>query len=310
MSSISDFFKDLLTSAGKKTVERSVTLPNGKAGHVILDAEGNESIIYTGDVTRVTNMRVATVKSFVDQIGNIGKLFGPQVASMFREVYVVCDESNIPETIYCSSDTSSNKESSRYAVFRLETHPDLAHWAHGKKMTQTQFQDLLFEHMDQHDQPNLPALLSVINYKVEIDYTASSQNERGVVLAYTEKEQQGSVQIPLSMNVNVPVILGAETTISVEFAIKVYMPKDKDEQIMFRLKPVKEGITAMLHRMRQHVVDTEVIPQVLDAIAANGAERVEPIYSYGLPTIFEMTDIDKDSELRFISQTATKLTSK
>ena len=287
---------DKILSMIKATrINRHITLPGstnepGKQAYIQLDAAGNETIIINADYDRAVSYMVASIQDIVDFAGSIVSRYGAGVAMGYRELTVFVDNEDIPTRFMLASAHDDLPLSS--VSYELKPHRDFSRWMKAKDMTQLEFRSLLLEQADQHDQPNLAGLLSVLKYSTVIDYEASVETERNFVLAFSEKEAKGCVDLPKMLVVNCPVFSGARLHTEITFELVIKKPKSEGEKIKFSLVPYGKSVDVIKRDAALVIAETEFIAPVQAALS-EGVFRIPAMY---LREDFSLKSFSKNRE--------------
>jgi hypothetical protein len=232
---IQEILNSISLFSKKVAMPREMTMPTGAKAVLTLDASGNEVLHIERKDAYYPAYMFSGVDDLLNFIRSIPERYGVERAAKYRELYVYT-ESDIPVMFSIADSLTENPVMSEQ-LFTLREHPDFTRWFSGQAMDQTDFRSLLLELPDQHDQQDLVGPLSMLSYRVEINYEASVETERNVQLAYAEKELRGSVVIPKTMTVTCPVIAGTAMVIQAVFNIMIVKPKSQTDKIKFKLVP-------------------------------------------------------------------------
>ena len=271
---ITDLITAIKNVVSKSTMPREMTLPTGAKAVLTLDAAGNEVLHYERKDEFNPEFIFTTVKDVLAFTSSIPERFGAERAAKFRELYVYTEQ-DIP-VMFSIADNMTGQNMLEQ-LFTLREDEDFKRWFSGEPMDQTQFRNLLLELPTQHDQPDLIGALGVLQYKVEVNYEASVETDRNVVLAYTEKEMKGSVNIPKTMKVTCPVIAGAEFIVNTEFSILIIKPKNPGDKIKFRLVPYGKTISCIKKEACMAIAKHEFIDPA-QAIIGTFATPIPALY--------------------------------
>lgn len=272
---------DKILSMIKATrINRHITLPGstnepGKQAYIHLDAAGNETLIINADYDRAVTYMVASIQDIVDFAGSIVSRYGAGVAMGYRELTVFVDGQDIPTQFMLASQHDDVPLSS--INYELKPHRDFSRWMNAGSMTQLEFRTLLLEQADQHDQPSLAGLLSVLKYSTVIDYEASVETERNFVLAFSEKEAKGCVDLPKMLVVNCPVFSGAKLHTEITFELVIKRPKNEGDKIRFSLVPYGKSVDVIKRDAALVIAETEFIAPVQAALS-EGVSRIPAMY--------------------------------
>lgn len=260
----------------RTTRPRNVVGPNGKTGLLLIDGDGSECVWFKDEPMRLPTFEVGSCADMRNFASDLSKRFSPEVVKETREITVFLNENDTPAYVSLGGPHESNCRAN--AEFRLAYHEDFRAWFYGNKMTQAQFRQLLLEHEGQHDQPDLPIKLQVLEYKAEINFEASVATERNYVLAYSEKDGKGGLNIPKQITVTCPVVAGAETTVTTTFDIVLVRPTAEKPTLMFTLVPTGKGIDKIYRDACCEVVHNEVTKPILSILERLGVETLSPVY--------------------------------
>lgn len=271
-----EFIKTLIDAIKVNTMKRKIELPGGRDAHVMLDASGNETLVVQDDFQRTNDFQVAAMSDLVAFAAELPERYGLERAKDYRELYVIVDNEDIPVRVALVDKLDERKKAK--AVFEYKSHRDFDRWMGAKNMTQLDFRTLLLELADQHDQPDLAGMLSIIKYKTEIEYEASIETERNFKLAFSENEAQGSIDIPKIIVVTCPVISGTEHVERIEFEVVIRKPKpDSGEKIKFSLIPYGKDRTIVFRAAALEVALSEFIVPVQEALS-QFTETLPPVF--------------------------------
>lgn len=278
------------------TMKRNVDLPGDMKGYVTLNSEGDETVIVQEGFDFRTIFEVANLTDIVEFARTLPERYGPERAAKYRELYIHVDGNDIPIGVALVDQLDKREKAS--IGFAYKDHRDFTRWMNAKNMSQLEFRTLLLELADQHDQPDLANVLSVIKYKTEIEYEASVETERNFKLAFSENEIQGSVEIPKLITVNCPVISGAQHRERIVFEVVIRKPKNADEKIKFSLVSYGKDVVMIRRDAALEVTQSEFIVPVQSALSDFAATlpamfvRKDPV-----PTVYKATE-----ELTFIKR--------
>lgn len=276
-------------------IARNVELPGGKEGYISLDATGNETIFVTNDPEYFTTFEMARTCDLIEFAKSIPSRYGKERAADFREIYVQVDDNDVPVHVWLNDKMDAIKGKVARASFRMRPHRDFERWMGATNLTQTQFRNLLIELVDQHDHPDLGHQLQILNYKIEINLDSAVETERDMVFSYQQKEAEGAFSIPKIINVNTPIIAGADLRANVVFEVVVIKPNNPTDKIKFSLVPFGKDRFHLLREAYGAVADLELIKPLQEAIK-EFAEIIPPSY------------VRKAPETMLISQVADSLT--
>ena len=261
-----EFIKTLIDAIKVNTMKRKIELPGGRDAHVMLDSSGNETLVVQDDFQRTNDFQVAAMSDLVAFAAELPERYGLERAKDYRELYVIVDNEDIPVRVALVDKLDERKKAK--AVFEYKTHRDFDRWMGAKNMTQLDFRTLLLELADQHDQPDLAGMLSIIKYKTEIEYEASIETERNFKLAFSENEAQGSIDIPKIITVTCPVISGTKHVEVIQFEVVIRKPKpDSGEKIKFSLLPYGKDRTIIFRAAALEVTQSEFVGPMQTALA-------------------------------------------
>lgn len=279
---ITGIFTYLTNALKARSMDRDIKVPGGREGRIILDAEGNETILIEKD--RITTVRydAARATDVVRFVKCVQARYGAERVKTFREIIVGVDDEDIPKTVSLCDRLDDPYLDDASITFALKPHRDFTRWMTAKNLTQTQFRNLVLELAEQHDQPDLGGQLQILNYKVEINFDAAVETERDMVLAFSAKETEGTFQIPKRINVTCPVVSGAEFTAQITFEVVIVRPSNPSDKIKFTLEPYGIDRSRLLQEAYGVVVEQEVIAP-LQAELAKVTEIVAPIYTREMP---------------------------
>lgn len=271
---ITELIAAIKNTVQKSTIPREMTLPTGAKAVLTLDAAGNEILHYERKDEFYPEYLFTTIKDMNKFIQSIPERYGVDRAAKFRELYVYTEQ-DIPAMFSIADNMTGPIMLEQMFVLREDQ--DFARWFSEKAMDQTEFRNLLLELPDQHDQPDLIGALGVLSYKVEVNYEASVETDRNMVLAYTEKEMKGSVNIPKTMMVTCPVIAGADFQVKAEFSIMIIKPKNPGDKIKFKLVPYGKSTERIKKEACTVIAEKEFI-ELAQAIIGTFATTVPALY--------------------------------
>ena len=271
-----EFIENIVKMIKAHTMTRKIDMPGGRDAHVVLDAAGNETLVLKDDYDYTQHFEVAALNDIVQFAKNLPNRYGEDRAKQYRELYISVDREDIPVRLSLSDKLDNRRKAS--ISFDLKEHRDFARWMNAKNMSQLEFRTLLLELADQHDQPDLAGMLSIIKYKTEIEYEASIETERNFKLAFSENEAQGSIDIPKIIVVTCPVISGTEHVERIEFEVVIRKPKpDSGEKIKFSLIPYGKDRTIVFRAAALEVALSEFIVPVQEALS-QFTETLPPVF--------------------------------
>ena len=260
-----ELLNNIIAIIKSNTMNRKVDLPNDMKGYVTLDANSHETIVVQDEFDFRTMFKVAALVDIVEFAKALPLRYGSERAALYRELYIHVDGNDIPVRVSLADQL--DKRDKAGISFDYKDHRDFTRWMNAKNMTQLEFRTLLLELAEQHDQPDLANILSIIKYKTEIEYEASVETERNFKLAFSENEIQGSVEIPKLITVNCPVISGAAHRERIVFEVVIRKPKNAEEKIKFSL--ISYGKDALMIRRDAaiEVTQSEFIMPVQNALS-------------------------------------------
>jgi hypothetical protein len=270
-----EIIKNILEIIKANTMKRKIDMPGGRDAYVVLDGSGNETLVVKEEYKRTNEFKVASMSDIVDFATSLPERYGMDRAKAYRELYVTVDSQDIPQSVKLSDKLDGSRKAA--VTFAYNEHRDFARWMGAKNMSQLEFRTLLLEQADQHDQPDLAGMLSIIKYKTEINYEASIETERNFKLAFSENEAQGSIDLPKLIKVTCPVISGTAHVENIDFELVIRKPKDASDKIKFSLLPYGKDRSIIFRDAALEVTFAEFIGPVQNALGVF-ATTMPPIF--------------------------------